>query len=299
MYAIALLIMETFATSLDSLEAKLSSLQDLKEDLVRLFGEGNIFGNEPEKSPDVLNSSDDSKPEPTASCVEESEVSRLRVEVKELFHMIKGIGKLEEEVADLTGLIKEKEKEWRSQKREMENKMQVLEEKLKKNEPRMEETNILQINETRLDRLEKEVERMKENELELRRLKRKNLVISNMPDSTDGVEKMVQRLFQEVLKVKVKPIEAKVIARCRDGGNMVLVCMKDLREKLEVMRWKHKLSTLDRKMFVMDDLTREERSVQKEIRERVKEEKRKGNQWKVGYRKVCMEGQWVPWEAVA
>ena len=44
--------------------------------------------------------------------------------------------------------------------------------------------------------------------------------------------------------------------------------MKDKLE-LEVMRWKNKLR-MDGIMFVVDDLTSDERSVQKEIMDRVK-----------------------------
>ena len=211
--------------------------------------------------------------------------------------MMANFGKIEKEVDELKLAMEKKEKEWLCEKQKLQDRIQSLKEELRRKEPRSEDTS-LQENKTRLDRLEKEVERLKESEHELRQLRRKNLVISNVPDSDCSVEETVKKLFHDVLKVNVQPIDVRFLARHGDGGNLVLVSMKNLREKLEVMRTKHKLRALQRKMFIMDDLTRAERETQRRIRERVKEENEKGSNWKIGYGKVCVGGQWVPWELI-
>ena len=236
---------------------------------------------------------------PTASSEEPNEeISRLKKEVKELFQMLKEVERIKEEMTELNYFMTKKEKEWLEEKRKMLGRIRIMEEEMEKAKSKKSEEVSCQQNETRMVRLEEAVMRLKESEEELRRLRRKNLVISNMPAScTNRVEDKVLSLFQDVLHVKVRPVEVQIIARHRDGGNMVLVRMRDLKDKLEVMRWKHKLRVLDREIF-MDDLTKEERKIQQQVRKRVKEEKEKGNDWKIGHGKVCVSGQWIPWESV-
>ncbi|KAI4465408.1 atp synthase mitochondrial f1 complex assembly factor 2/atp12 protein mitochondrial precursor [Holotrichia oblita] len=60
---------------------------------------------------------------------------------------------------------------------------------------------------------------------------------------------------------------------------------------MEVMKNKSKLrNKLDNKVFINDDLTREERDIQRIIRQKAKEEKSKGKQVKIGYAKLVIEG---------
>lgn len=49
-------------------------------------------------------------------------------------------------------------------------------------------------------------------------------------------------------------------------------------------------------MFIDDDITKKEREIQKKIRERADEEKRKENKTRIGYQKLEINGTWMKWQ---
>ena len=73
---------------------------------------------------------------------------------------------------------------------------------------------------------------------------------------------------------------------------MVLAEIGSWEEKRMVMSRK---KTLKRGLYVDDDLTKEERTTQKKLRERATEERKKGNQMKVSYRKIRIGNKWFYW----
>ena len=122
-------------------------------------------------------------------------------------------------------------------------------------------------------------------------------MISNFPvNGLNRLDVHVEKLFKDYLGTNVSVLDVRIIGRNVNGGSTVLVSMRSLQDKLEVLKQKHKMRYLDWKMFITDDLTREERSIQRDIRLRIKEEKLKGHDWKEGYQKVKVQGDWIPWE---
>jgi hypothetical protein len=51
-----------------------------------------------------------------------------------------------------------------------------------------------------------------------------------------------------------------------------------------------------KKVYIDDDLTKEERETQKKLRELAREERDRGKRVKIGYRKIQINGDWFRWD---
>jgi hypothetical protein len=51
----------------------------------------------------------------------------------------------------------------------------------------------------------------------------------------------------------------------------------------------------DERMYIDDDLTKEERETQKKLRELARKERDRGKRVKIGYRKIQINGEWFRW----
>jgi uncharacterized protein YlxW (UPF0749 family) len=51
----------------------------------------------------------------------------------------------------------------------------------------------------------------------------------------------------------------------------------------------------DERMYIDDDLTKEERETQKKLRELAREKRGRGKRVKIGYRKIQINGEWFRW----
>jgi hypothetical protein len=70
-------------------------------------------------------------------------------------------------------------------------------------------------------------------------------------------------------------------------------------EQKNIMLNKSKLKERkDERMYsyIDDDLTNEEREIQKKIREVAREERERGKMVKIGYRKIQINGEWLRWD---
>jgi hypothetical protein len=52
----------------------------------------------------------------------------------------------------------------------------------------------------------------------------------------------------------------------------------------------------DERMYIDNDLTKEERETQKKLRELAREERNRGKRIKIGYRKIQINGEWFRWD---
>ena len=76
--------------------------------------------------------------------------------------------------------------------------------------------------------------------------------------------------------------------------DLVRVTFKNFEDKLRVVKNKATLRGQD--IFIDDDLTKDERSIQAALRQRARTEREKGNdEVRVGYQKILLNDQWVPW----
>lgn len=73
--------------------------------------------------------------------------------------------------------------------------------------------------------------------------------------------------------------------------------MKNWESKQKIMREKYKLKGKD--VFIEHDLTKEEREVQRQIREVARNSKKRGGITKIGYRKLRIDETWYKWSGDA
>ena len=66
--------------------------------------------------------------------------------------------------------------------------------------------------------------------------------------------------------------------------------------KMKIMKNKFKLKGIDKSLYIDDDLTKTEADVQKQLRDMAVIERKKNNTVKVGYRKICVNGNWRNWD---
>lgn len=79
----------------------------------------------------------------------------------------------------------------------------------------------------------------------------------------------------------------------KEGREVVIVEMEDWQAKEKIMKEKNKLR--GRNIFIDHDMTKEEREVQRKLREMARGEKGKGKRVKIGYRKIIIEGKVFVW----
>lgn len=139
----------------------------------------------------------------------------------------------------------------------------------------------LKTNGERIERLEKET-------------RRKNIIVQGLSiDTRNGnlLKDEMKKFIEE--EMGIKPI---IKAAHRLGPKTIVVALGSEDEKLEVMHNKSKLRNRPgNKVFIEDDLTKEEREIQKLIRQKAKEERNKGKQVKIGFSKLVMDGQTWKW----
>lgn len=94
---------------------------------------------------------------------------------------------------------------------------------------------------------------------------------------------------------KVTGIKAKV-TKCGWSKNVIVAMIENSGIKKDIMKRKGKLG--DRKIYIENDLTWEERKRQERIYAWVKGEKEKERFIKIGYARVNVKGRWVSWREV-
>lgn len=81
-----------------------------------------------------------------------------------------------------------------------------------------------------------------------------------------------------------------------EGREVVIIELEDWETKEKIMKEKKKLrEKYMNKIYIDHDLTREEREVQRRIRERAKKEREEGKRIKIGYKKINIEGKLYVW----
>ncbi|KAH0814792.1 hypothetical protein GEV33_007999 [Tenebrio molitor] len=78
---------------------------------------------------------------------------------------------------------------------------------------------------------------------------------------------------------------------------MILAKIESWEQKKNIMLSKSKLKEKKgERMYIDDDLTKEERETQKQLRELAREERDRGKRVKIGYRKIQINGDWFRWD---
>lgn len=124
--------------------------------------------------------------------------------------------------------------------------------------------------------------------------RRNNIIVTGLEmDSKNEMKDIIEGVIKEELQV-----EAKIKKVTGLGKRTCLVELESEVNKIDIMKNKNKLRNMKgAKVYINNDLTVEERKIQKIIREVEVEEKRKGNKTKVGYKKLFINDAEWKWDA--
>lgn len=163
------------------------------------------------------------------------------------------------EMKELMRQNQEKEEKWNKEKRDLSERIDKLEWRLEKEE----------------------------------RMRKKNNVIikgagANNIEETDAIN-----FLRNELKINISAAETLTIQNKERKIGILIKCT-NWEEKNRIM--KNRQALREKKVYIDNDLTFTEREVQKKIRERMEEEKAKGNTTKMGYMKIMINDTWLKWD---
>lgn len=253
------------------------------------------------------------------------ETKREEIEKKsegtgELIAILKEI---KEEMAETRKEIKEMklkvscfEEGWKVREKRLEERMEKIEKKIKEDESKKEEEReiikkdmekvVTRWMETRsgpekpeesqeskiVEETKKEVKKLKRIIEDKERKERKNnIVIRGLKNEKGEVKELGKEFLEKEfgMREKIKHIRTEG----KEKREVLIVEMEDWQAKENIMMAKSRLK--GRNIFIDHDLTKEEREVQRKLRERVGKEREAGKKAKVGYRKIIVEGRVYMW----
>lgn len=124
--------------------------------------------------------------------------------------------------------------------------------------------------------------------------RRKNAVLQGLKmDAKD--QSQLKMTVEDIIK-KYMEIQIETKAVKRIGPTTCLIELKNTEDKIKLMKNKRKLREYkQQKIYINDDMTKEERGIQEKIRRKAKEERMKGKTVKIGFQKLIVEGERWRW----
>ena len=145
--------------------------------------------------------------------------------------------------------------------------------------------------------LEEKIKLLEEKEeFKEKKNKKNNIIISEkiearFKEDKQLMKKHMEKHFKNLTNEEVIVEDTEFIMTNAQGLGIVRAEIKTFQQKLWIMKNKYKLARYAKKIYIEDDLTKEERKIQSELRKKGKEEKEKGNKVKVGY-----TYRWIKWD---
>lgn len=208
-------------------------------------------------------------------------------------------GNMEEVIGMLTD-IKRELKEIKESGKQLQKDNEEMREALKNYQAKTEAEN--QVLRQELVHLQGKIQQLEEKEERREKMEKKtNIIITEKlekktKESQEETKQHVQQLCKWITGRDIELEQVYCLTTNKAGLDVIRVKVKTFEDKLNIMRNKYKLGTRKEKVFIEDDLTREEARVQKILREKAQEERRKGNQTKIGYRKIKINDAWIEWK---
>lgn len=121
-----------------------------------------------------------------------------------------------------------------------------------------------------------------------------NIVIKGLTTKKQGQLQCedIENFIANKLKTNVKILSVTEIKQKTDQQMVVVKC-ESFEQKRQIMRNKNKLKGTE--CYLEDDLTKEDRKIQTILRHKVKEERSKGKNVKMGYRKIVINNEIWDW----
>lgn len=202
---------------------------------------------------------------------------------------------------DLTTDIKDiKTEQYRNNQNVNALQMEIKELRRELKEQNQEMNSLKEINKkamSEIDELKLEMFKNKETMERLEREKRrKNIVIQGLDIKTNDEEKMKEEVKQFLNKELGTELE---VNRARKiGSRTCIIELDSLENKNKVMKNKGKLRNLGKKIYINDDMNKQEREIQKEIRNRAKDERKTGKVVKLGFQKMIVNNEEWIWNKI-
>lgn len=141
----------------------------------------------------------------------------------------------------------------------------------------------------RIEHLEEKMEKIESDK------RRYNIVIKGVkldnPNKVEGVQNYIkEKLGVEARATDINKVYTKT---SRFGTEINIIELKNWDKKQEIMKNKAKLKGT--KVYIDNDMTIKERAIQAEIRKIAKQEREKGNNTKIGYKKLIINGTQFLW----
>ncbi|KAK0167960.1 hypothetical protein PV327_001808 [Microctonus hyperodae] len=125
-------------------------------------------------------------------------------------------------------------------------------------------------------------------EMREREWRKKNICVKTVGECMKAKDAM--KVIEQITGINWRDVAEKTWVL---NDNVVTVRMKDMADKVELMRRKGRMKGSD--IWIEDDLTMRENEVQKWLRSEANMEERKGNQARTAYMKIEREGEWWRW----
>lgn len=144
------------------------------------------------------------------------------------------------------------------------------------------------------ERIEDRLERLENAE------RRRNIILSNYTTNESSSRKLAVEM-EELFKEKTKEIvKVESVSRFKTyNGDRFIVRLRDLEDKFALMKKKKEMvSERDGKMvqiYLDDDLSRDDRIVQKKARDECKQLRANGIDAKVGHKRIYVDGKERRW----
>ena len=149
----------------------------------------------------------------------------------------------------------------------------------------------------KITQMEREITRIQEaEERRQRREKRNNIVVKSKEIDKASPPELVEKVKAIIQKTEnnIEISNAIYIGKNSMDMGLIRVELRCLEDKIAIMKNKNKLQGTD--IYIDDDLTKQEREIQRTLRMRAREEREKGNEARVGYQKLMINNNWVNWK---
>ncbi|RLU18088.1 hypothetical protein DMN91_010331 [Ooceraea biroi] len=152
--------------------------------------------------------------------------------------------------------------------------------------------------ETKEEQMEMMIARMKQLERKdderERRERRNNIIMKGEGIPTEGSPKeIIKQTLRQELQIEADIEDAYWIKR-EQGRRMLVAKLGSWQQKKEILIKKSKMK--GKKLYIDNDLTKKERDVQKEITGIVRTKRERGEEVKIGYKKLIANGKTFIWE---
>lgn len=125
-------------------------------------------------------------------------------------------------------------------------------------------------------------------EMEERKKRKKNIKIRGIRTVGKGIREEVKSVIKKLLGIDI------YIAKVMAVGGGLVVELESFENKIDVLKRRGMLKGIN--LWIEDDYTERENEVQEWLLKIEKEERARGNEVKVGYQKIRVNGEWYRWE---